>query len=60
MGAKRLKKPRNHEAALDQGFCTAPRCRKYVLNGDGNQVFDQKKSKLDRYCWPCYQQWVNQ
>lgn len=60
MGAKALKKPRKHEDALDQGFCTASRCRQFVLNGSGNQVYDEKKSKLDRFCWRCYREWINQ
>ena len=41
---KRPKKPRKHEDALDQGFCTSLRCRQYVLNGSGIQVWDEKKN----------------
>jgi hypothetical protein len=51
---KRPKKPRKHEDALDQGFCTSLRCRQYVLNGSGIQVWDEKKNTFDRYCWLCY------
>lgn len=53
---KKPKKPRKHEDALEQGFCTGHRCRQFVLSGDGIQVWDEKKNTFDRYCWSCYRE----
>lgn len=51
---KKPKKPKNREAAFEAGFCTGIRCRQFVLNGSGVQVWDEKKNVFDRYCWFCY------
>jgi hypothetical protein len=53
MKKKRLK-PKKHDDALEAGFCTAPRCRQFVLYGDGIQVWDEKRNVFDRFCWACY------
>lgn len=42
------------KGALEEGYCTAPLCRKFVKFGDGNQWIDEK-GELERFCWKCWQ-----
>jgi hypothetical protein len=38
----------------DDLHCTAPRCRRWVDAGQGNQWVDDK-GVSHRYCWSCWQ-----
>jgi hypothetical protein len=53
MGSKTLKKPRKHQDALEAGFCTAKKCRQYILSGQGNQIVIG--NVLHRFCWKDWQ-----
>jgi hypothetical protein len=42
----------------DSPVCTARKCRAEVNPGYGNQFIDAD-GEHQRYCWPCYQAYMN-
>ncbi|MEM3097484.1 MAG: hypothetical protein QXU32_02025 [Nitrososphaerales archaeon] len=48
------KKPVKYVKDVNSGYCTAPRCRKFVDPGHGIQVIDKESGTENRYCIQCY------